>query len=153
MSHNTERGVITFHRYTILLRSSLKLAMHVEFAKFSDSYVVSQHVLSSKTSVRTQFSWNYVVITPITAPVFIVLCRFKLVLEHVPITEQPHTPPPQNIFFIGTPVSQEMCRGFRPLQSSIGFYWKSAEAENVKDKQVQFYSFVAIWVHHTNPNI
>jgi hypothetical protein len=97
MSHKTERGVIPFHRYTILLRSSLKLAMLVEFAKFSDS--LSQHVLSSQTSVTTQFSRNYVVIIPITAPVFIVLCRFKLVLEHVPITEHPHTPLSQNIFF------------------------------------------------------
>jgi len=51
-----------------------------------------------------------------------------------------HTPP-KYIFLIGTLVSQNMDRGFQPLKSSIGFYWKSAERENVVDNGLKFIVF------------
>ena len=130
MSHNTERGVTYFHRYTILFRSSQELAMLVYFTKSTDS--LSHQVPSLQTSVTTQFSRNCFVIIPITELVFIVR-RYKLVLGHVPSTEQPHTPHPK-ILFVGTLVSQKMGRVYRPLNSCIGVYWKYADIENVMDK-------------------
>lgn len=51
-----------------------------------------------------------------------------------------HTPP-KYFFLIGTLLFQNMDRDFQSLKSSIGFYWKSSERENVVDNGLKFTVF------------